>query len=310
MNKKVVIRLKPIVFSLVILCAFAVPIAAQKTNSKMLVSTSWLAKNINKTVVLHVGKDRKRYDTGHIQNARFVAWNEITTTRNGVPNELPPIEKLQKVFNEIGVGNAKRIIIYGDNSGLFAARAFFTLDYLGHGNRVALLNGGLEKWTAEGRKTSTKTVKSKSVRFTPNPRVKKVTFLDTVKDVSWSVKNINASKVALVDARPNLQYTGEVPGKGVTRGGHIPGAKNLFWMNNIVNKENPVMKPKSELRKLYQSSGIRRNKTVVVYCRSGGQASHAYFTLRYLGYDVVMYDGSFFEWSGNPSTQIAKGKTP
>ena len=163
-----------------------------------------------------------------------------------------------------------------------------------------------------------KSGKLKTGKFPPKPLVanllgllqnlkaKKVTFLNTVRDISWSVKNLNAARVALVDARPGSQYTGEVPGKGVKRGGHIPGAKNIFWLKNIVGKENPVMRPKSELRKLYETSGISRNKTVIVYCRSGGQASHAYFTLRYLGYDVVMYDGSFFEWSNTEDTKVEK----
>jgi rhodanese-related sulfurtransferase len=98
------------------------------------------------------------------------------------------------------------------------------------------------------------------------------------------------------------------PGERVTRGGHIPGAANLFWMQNIMSREIPVMRPPAELRRLYEAAGATADRKVVTYCRTGGQASHAYFTAKYLGYDVVMYDGSFFEWSKTEGTAVVSGQ--
>lgn len=281
---------------------------AQKVNDKLLVSTAWLSKNLDKTVILHVGINRQSYDAGHIPGARFVAWSEITTTRNEIPNELPSAEHLQALFTRLGVGNAKKIVLYGDLQGLAAARAFFTLDYLGHGNRIAILNGGLEKWKAENRPLSTEIVMPKPENFTVkiNPQI--VISLDVVRDVSWSVINQISSNFSLIDARPPEEYSGEKPGDGIIRPGHIPGAYNIFWQENIASRENPVIKPVEELRKIYEQAGVAADKVNVVYCRTGGQASHAYFTLRYLGYNVRLYEGSYFEWNKQNDTPVVKGK--
>ena len=278
--------------------------------SEMIVSTAWLAAHLNdpKVVVLHVARARAHYDEGHISGARFVGWEEITATRDGVPNELAPVADLQKLFARLGVGDETRIVIYGDNSGLAAARAYFTLDYLGHGGRAALLDGGLEKWKAERRAISTDMVEPKPTRFTPRVRARVVTNLDVVRDLSWTVTNVNSPSAVLIDARPVDEYTGTKPGEGVPRGGHIPGAASVFWMQNVVSKENPALRSAVELRRLYREAGVQDGRTIVTYCRTGGQASHAYFTLKYLGYDVVMYDGSFFEWSKTEGAPVVSGR--
>ncbi len=280
----------------------------QKTDSKILVSTDWLAKNPGKVVVLHVAAKREHYEAGHIPNARFLAFGEITATRDGVPNELASAENLQRVFAKIGIGNTKKIVIYGDLNGLLAARTFFTLDYLGQGNRIAVLDGGLEKWKAEKREVSSQNVEPAGEIFTPRINPQTVISIDTVRDVSWSLVSQNSTGFVLIDARPKEEYTGEKSGDGVIRAGHIPGASSVFWLqNNIVSRENPIMKPAKELRETYRNAGVTADKTVVVYCRTGVQASHTYFTLRYLGYDVVMYDGSFFEWNKQFDTQVVTG---
>ena len=277
--------------------------------SEMLVSTDQLAGQLKdgRVVVLHIAREQLHYDKAHIPGARFVAWGEITATRNGVPNELAPVSDLQKLFERLGVGDDSRIVVYGDGAGLSAARAYFTLDYLGHGERTALLDGGLEKWQADGRAVSTERPEVKAALFTPRIRAHAVTDLDVVRDLSWAATNIDPSNVTLIDARPADEYTGAKPSDGVPRGGHIPGAANVFWMQNVVSKENPVMRPHAELRRLYEAAGAAADRKVVTYCRTGGQASHSYFAAKYLGYEVVMYDGSFFEWSRTEGTPVVTG---
>ncbi len=278
-------------------------------SSEMIVSTSWLANHLNdpQVVILHVARERTHYDEGHLPGARFVGWGEITATRNGVPNELAPVADLKKLFERLGIGDDARVVIYGDNSGLAAARAYFTLDYLGHGGRAALLDGGLEKWKAERRSITTDLVETRTARFTPRVRTESVTNLDVVRDLSWTATNVSIPSVVLIDARPVEEYTGAKPGDGVPRGGHIPGAANVFWMQNVLSRENPSLRSVAELRRLYEEAGVQPGHTVVTYCRTDGQASHAYFTLKYLGYNVVMYDGSFFEWSNTEGTPIVTG---
>src|SRR5688572_2829727 len=174
---------------------------SRTVRSEMVVSTAWLAAHVNdpKVVILHVARERSHFNEGHIPGARFVGWNEITATRDGVPNELAPVADLQKLFERLGIGNEARIVLYGDNSGLAAARAYFTLDYLGHAERAALLDGGLEKWKAEHRTISTDEVEAKTARFTPQVRASRVTNLDVVRDFSWIATNVTSPSVALID---------------------------------------------------------------------------------------------------------------
>lgn len=275
----------------------------------MLVKTEWLAKQLNnpKVVVLHAAADRKHYDDGHVPGARFVSTREILTTRGGVANELPAVAELQKVFEKLGIGEEARVIVYGDNAGLTAARVFFTLDYLGHGARVALLDGGLEKWKVEKREVSTQAVPHASATFTPRVQRTVKVEVAAVRDLSWTAANQMAPNVSLIDARPAKQYEGEDAG-GLTRAGHIPGAASLYWMQHLASPENPVLKSVAELRKLYEAAGVKPGQTVVTYCRTGMQASHSYFTAKYLGYEVTMYDGSFSEWVGVEGTEVVKGK--
>jgi thiosulfate/3-mercaptopyruvate sulfurtransferase len=280
--------------------------AGLKVRSEMLVSTDWLAKHINDrdVFVIHTAADRKHYDDCHLPGARFLSSKDILTTRNGVANELPPVADLQKVFEQLGVGDAGRIVIYGENSGLLAARVYFTLDYLGHGDRAALLDGGIEKWKAEKLVVETQSVKPDPAKFTPRPRPQVIADLNAMRDLSWVAANVTDANAAIVDARPEEQYIGNQ----TQRSGHIPGAASVYWLTHLVSRENPAMKPSSELSKLYEAAGLKAAASVVTYCNTGMQASHTYFTLKYLGYDVMMYDGSFSEWSKAEGTPVATGK--
>src|SRR5665213_2184296 len=132
-------------------------LAVAAARPDMLVTTDWLAQHQSaaKVVILHVAANRTAYDAGHIPGARFVGLPQLVVTRDGIPNELPPVADLKKVLEAAGVSDDSRIILYGDVSVLPATRAYFTLDYLGHGDQAALLDGGLEKWRSEGHKLTT-----------------------------------------------------------------------------------------------------------------------------------------------------------
>jgi len=278
--------------------------------SEMLVSTDWLARHRTDAgvIILHVARERAHYDAGHIPGARFVGWSELTATRGGVPNELPPVGDLHELFERLGVGDHARLVLYGDQWGLSAARAYFTLDYLGHGDRAAVLDGGLEKWRTEKRPIVTEAPSVTPARFTPRICPRTVVDLDVVRDLSWVATHVAPADIVLLDARPPEEYRGDRPGEGVPRGGHIPGAVNLYWLEHLVSRENPVLRPVAELRRLYAAAGATPARAVVTYCRTGGQAAHSYFVARYLGYDVSMYDGSFFEWSNAKETPVAAGQ--
>lgn len=324
------------VAALLLLTACPIPrelreVPAPPVSNQFLVSVEQLQGRLNDpgTVVLHVGRNRADYDAGHIPGARWLPLSSIVTERNGLPNELPSAEALDAVFEAVGVSDGSRVVVYGDMGGLSAARTFFTLDYLGQ--PPAILNGGLEAWRAAGRPVETAEPAARRGAFTPRPRN------DILVDADWVRSHLRDSTVALIDARPAEQYSGAEAGEGVTRPGHIPGARNLFWRNTLVSEANPTLRSPEVLRALYRLAGARfasdvrvqprrdrpdyadtsaaarrqrRSRqqtrgpvpqpvgtTVVIYCRTGVQASWDYFVARYLGYDTRMYDGSFLDWS-------------
>ncbi len=267
----------------------------------MLVSSDWLAGHLNDPglVVLHVGADRTAYDAGHISGARFLAWREITTTRNGVPNQLPAADVLKTALEGVGVGNQSHVVLYGDTP-LLAAHTYFVLDYLGHGSQ-SMLDGGLEKWKAEKRAVtvSKPEVKPASLTVTLHPEL--------LADLPTVQKIVAEKKIPVIDGRPPEQFSGVKPGDGIKRGGHIPGARNLWWMDTVVSKENPILKPVAEIRALYEAAGAKAGEQVLVYCRTGPIAMHEYFTLKLAGFRPVLYNASFMEWSNTAETAVATG---
>lgn len=254
----------------------------------MLVSTDWLAGRLNdpNVVVLHVARDRAHYDAGHIPGACLVPWSELVTTRNGVANELPPVADLRKLFERCGVTDDSRIVLYGDTLVLSATRAYFTLDYLGHGGHAALLDGGLEKWRAEQRPVSKEEPPARQGHLRPRIRPDVVVGLDQMRDLSWLAASVPSPDVLLIDSRP--------PGDFAK---HIPGAVNLYWPGALTSREMPTLRPLADVQRMYEAAGVAPGRTVVTYCMSGVQATHSYFVLKYLGYDARLYDGSFSEWS-------------
>jgi thiosulfate/3-mercaptopyruvate sulfurtransferase len=259
----------------------------------LLVTTEQLARRLDdpRTVVVHVGRDRASYDAGHIPGARFLPLSSIVTERDGIPNELPAPEQLESAFEGVGVGDGSRVVLYGDLAGLAAARAFFTLDYLGKTD-AALLDGGLEQWRAENRPTETAAPSAARGALTVRLRT------DVLADADWIRANLgNDSTIVLVDARPPAEFSGETPGEGVTRPGHIPGANNIFWRTALVSERDLRLRSPEILAAAYTLADAAQRDTIVVYCRTGVQASHAYFVARYLERPVKMYDGSFIDWS-------------
>jgi thiosulfate/3-mercaptopyruvate sulfurtransferase len=277
----------------------------------MLVSTSELAGQLRRgaVVVVHVAKGREGYDEGHIPGARYLGWEEITTNRGRVPGMLAPAESLLSALQRLGVGPRHDVVLYDEGQGLEAAHAFVAFDYLGLGHRTALLDGHLKRWKAEGRALSTKVPDVKPLHFAPRLRLDAILSHVATHDLV-GLQDVPGAGVVLVDARPREEYTGDDPGKGVRRPGHIPGALSVPWAENLVSEDRPQLRSPRQLRDLYRAAGVEPGDLVVAYCRTGRQASLAYFTLKYLGYDVRLYDGSFFEWSTTTDAPVVTGPDP
>ena len=284
----------------------AAPPSPARTQSQLLVSTVWLAAHLGSSgvVVVHVGRTDAAYRAGHIPGARFLPLAAVATTVRGLPNEFPPKDEMGEAFRDLGVGTSARIVLYGDDAGLLAARAFVALDLLGHGGQAALLDGGLARWVAEQHPLETAAPAVAPRPFAVRWRAARVASAE------WVRAHLRDRAVAFVDARPAELYAGgespcpqgqtcaQIPAE---RRGHLPGAGNVWWMDNLASRDDPVLKPADALHAAWaqQTRADRPDvRTVVTYCHSGMQASYDYFVARYLGHpDVRLYDGSWAEWA-------------
>lgn len=274
------------------LFAVVVGPARAEIRDQMLVSSDWLEQHHKTVTILHIG-DRAGYDAGHIPGARLIEPSALLVQRAGSPNELPPVSALEKVFRDSGVGWRGRIVVYS-NDPLLAARAWFTLDYLGQGNRVSLLDGGLAKWKAAGCPLSREAAVVSPGSFEARVMPQAVIRLDAMRRLVHLRDQI-APGLVFVDARPPAQFSGEEAGPDVQHAGRIPGSINLPVAIHFA--ADGTFRSADELRDLYDSAGVSRMLVNVTYCRTGMQASVNYFVLRYLGYDASLYDGSYLEWS-------------
>jgi len=274
----------------------------QTARPSMIVSTKWLAKHLNDSslVLLQVG-EKDEYTAAHIPGAQFVTLADISTPRGeGLALELPALAQLKATFEKIGVSDKSRIVVYFSKDWVTpTARVFFTLDYLGLGDRTSILDGGLPAWRAEGKPITTEVRTPASGKLTPRPNAKLVV------DAAWVNAKLNKPGVMILDARAAKFYTGEEVGR-MPRGGHIPGAKNIPY-ESVVEDSNKF-KSSETLRQLFNAAGVKKGDSVTTYCHIGQQASLLYFVARYLGYDAHLYDGSFEDWSHRPELPVEKSK--
>ena len=283
------------------LVVLAVPVQAQSVREQMLVNATWLEEHRDGLVLLEIG-EKSVFEAGHIPGARLIELGSIVVDRDGLPNELPETADLERVFTAAGVGSDHRIVIYSRDP-LHAARAWFTLDYLGAGHRASILDGGIDKWIADGRKVQTETDAFEPAAFRAQVRKESVTYIKVLRElVRWRASL--GQDLVMVDARPPDFFAGKKAGTNVVRPGHIPGALNVAWSENLTSTGE--YRSAAELKKLYDSINLTRSSTNIVYCRTGMEASVTYFVLKYLGYDAALYDGSFIEWSGGAEKVAVK----
>ena len=265
--------------------------------SEMLVSTSWLEQHLNDRglVVLYIGRDRNQFDSGHIPGAHFVRLDDLVDQRTESLNELPSVADLQATFESLGVSDHSRIVLADDAGGVLAARAFFTLDYLGHADQVALVDGGLKVWMAQSRPTSKEESPVARAKFSVLVHPDILVTTARMRQLSLGAEK-GDTDYALLDARPLAEFTGLVKSEAVSRAGHIAGSQSLYWKNLIHSDLDPRLRDRNALLEQFARSGARPGKPVITYCRTGMQSSFTYFVARYLGYPAAMYDGSVYEW--------------
>ena len=271
--------------------------SAGAAHPELVVSTHWLADHLadGNLVIVHIGYDESDYRAAHIPGARYLAMNKFATGQAPPGTELLPPDQLKKNLEEIGIGDDSRVVYYSPDWDPMATRLFFTMDYLGHGNQAALLDGGLDQWTREKRPTSTQTGDSKPGNLTVHLHPEVIANMDYMRKLVNDPEN----GVVIVDARPSKRY----------RNGHLRGSGSLYWENALVSEKDPLLKSPEEIRQLFIAAGVTGKKKAVSYCEVGYQATYVYMLARYLGFEAAMYDGSYNEWS-EAKQPVVRGDFP
>jgi thiosulfate/3-mercaptopyruvate sulfurtransferase len=264
---------------------------------ELVVSTQWLADHLGDPhlVIVHVGHDESDYRAAHIPGARYLAMNKFATGQTKPGTELLSTEELKKNLEEVGIGDDSRVVYYSPDWDPMGTRLFFTLDYLGHGDHAALLDGGLDQWTREKRPISTQNSDAKPGSLTIHLHPEILAKMDTMTKLVGDPE----SGVVIVDARPSKRY----------RNGHLSGAQSFYWENALVSEKEPLLKSPEDIRQLFAAAGVTGKKRAVSYCEVGYQATYVYMLARYLGFDAAMYDGSYNEWS-DAKQPVVRGDSP
>jgi thiosulfate/3-mercaptopyruvate sulfurtransferase len=277
---------------------------------ELLVTTDWLAKEIGASDLRIVDatwftSDSGRnaaaeYEGGHIPGTVFMDIDELADSNSSLPNTLPPPEKFASRMQSLGLGDGSRVVVYDDSPYKSAARAWWMLTLFG-AHDVAILDGGIAKWKAEGRPLETGKPALRHRHFT----VWKDD--DCVRSKADMLANLHSKDAAVVDARGAGRFTGEEKEtRADMASGHIPGSLNLPY-GNLFNADG-TWKQGAELLGAFKEAGADMATPMITTCGSGMTAAVVLFGARLTGKkDVSLYDGSWTEWGSDPDTPKKQG---
>jgi thiosulfate/3-mercaptopyruvate sulfurtransferase len=272
-----------------------------------LVTTDWLARSLGEPDLAIVdasffmpadGRDpAAEFAEAHIPGARFLDINQVADRSNPAPHMLPSAADFGAAMTELGVGRDDRILVY-DNSPLrTAARGWFMFRHFG-AERVAILDGGFQKWRSEGRPVESGEAKPRSARFDAQVRNDEVVTKEAI---------LAGTAMSILDARGAARFEGSEPDPrpGVAAG-HIPGAKNLPFAS--LYRDDGTLKSDEELREAFARLKIDPEAPFIASCGSGVTANSLIFAANRLGgRHGKLYDGSWSEWGADPATPKTKG---
>ncbi|MEM9239387.1 MAG: 3-mercaptopyruvate sulfurtransferase [Pseudomonadota bacterium] len=279
---------------------------------KTLVSTAWLAAHLKDPDLRILDatwflpndpRDPKaEYETAHIPGARFFDIDDVSDNRSDLPHMVPPVEKFMSRMRALGVGDGHQVVVY-DAEGLFsAARVWWLYKLMGQDN-IAVLDGGLPKWIADGHPTEDMPPVIRDRHMT----VRRQNHM--VKDVTQVSSASKLGDYEILDARAPGRFRGDAPEpREGLRAGHIPNSKNVHY--EALLNDDRTMKAPDALRAVFDTAGADLEKPVITSCGSGVTAAIINLALTRIGKsDHALYDGSWTEWGAFPTLPVATGDT-
>lgn len=248
----------------------------------LLAAPSWLAERVGRPGLRVVDlRDSDAYEAGHVPGAAHLNLSELGATVAGCENVLIPPAELGELMAACGISNGDAVVAYDDQWGLAAARLVWALHRYGH-ERVAVLDGGWDRWHDEGGPVGEGKERLPRGSFEATPR------LDVLADADWIARRIEDGNAILLDTRTPMEF----------ERGHLPGAIVWDWFNAVPTASWNVSRDPEELRAEWRTLGVEPSGEIVVYCRSGMRAAHTWLVLRNAGFSRVrLYDGSWQEWA-------------
>ena len=264
----------------------------------VLVTCQWLGDNLSNpdVIVLQVNNIRQEYDNGHIPGARFLWPGWLIVSNENESNVPAGVKDIRKTLESVGINNSSHIILCGTGSNLVVVcRIFVTLEHIGLGGHVSILEGGFNEWKDSDRKVS---VESPGVAR-GNLQTRLVANLV---DLDWMKSHLTSKDYQIIDARPERSYEGVA---GSDRSGHIPGAENLP-ATTLYDSKTLHFIPEAKIREALNNVGLHDGLTPVFYCGTGYLACIDYVAATIAGYKPVIYDGSMENWGSHLELPLEK----
>ncbi len=280
------------------------------SDPKTLVSTKWLSEHLKSPELRLIDASwympadnrdcRAEYEAEHIPGARFVDVDEVADLRSDLPHMLPPVEKFMSRMRELGIGDGHQVVVY-DTAGVFSApRVWWMFKYFGQDN-VAVLDGGLPKWKAEGHPVTAEppTIRDRHMITEIRPEL--------LRDVTQVAASSKLGDYTIIDARSAARFKGEAsePRPGL-RSGHIPNSRNVPFQELLTPQG--TLKSTDNLRAVFVGAGVDLAKPAITTCGSGVTAAILGLALTRLGATFSLYDGSWAEWGMYGDLRVATGE--